>query len=136
MHTLDQVDRPLASFTADAAYDEGPVYESVANYQQGRCPKILIPPKRNAKLGAKPAANRERDRNIRARRRLGKRRWGAASGYNQRCLIENTFCRYKRLIGPSMRSRRLATQRVEARIGVKILNRMTALGMPESYLAT
>ncbi len=131
---LAQVERPLASFTADAAYDEGPVYRAAANHQEKRSPRILIPPKRNAKLGAKPNANRERDRNIRARRRLGKRKWGALSGYNHRSHIENTFCRYKRIIGPTMRSRRLATQRVEARIGVKILNRMTALGMPESYL--
>jgi hypothetical protein len=132
---IGQVDRPLASFTADAAYDEGPVYEAAANHQQGRSPKILIPPKRNARLGSKSAAHKERDRNIRARRRWGKRKWGAVSGYNQRSHVENTFCRYKRIIGPNMRSRRLAMQRVEARIGVKILNRMTALGMPESYLA-
>ena len=95
---------------------------------------MLIPPKRNAKLGPKSAQNKERNRNIRARRRLGKRKWGATSGYNQRSLVENTFSRYKRIIGPNMRSRRLATQRVEAQIGVKILNRMTALGMPDGYM--
>ena len=131
---LDQVDRPLASFTADAAYDEGRVYEAATDHQTGRSPRILIPPRRNAKLGAKSAAHNERDRNIRARSRLGKRKWGAVSGYNQRCQIENTFFRYKRIIGPNMRSRRLATQRVEGRLGAKILNRMTALGMPDSYL--
>jgi hypothetical protein len=133
---LTQVDRPLVSLSADAAYDEGPVYEAADNHQRGRSPRVLIPPKRNAKIGLTSAPNKERNRNIRARRRLGKREWGAVSGYNRRSLIENAFYRYKRIIGPNMRSRRLATQRVEAQIGVKILNRMTALGMPDSYMTT
>ena len=33
-----------------------------------------------------------------------------------------------------MRARGLAAQRVEARIGCKILNTMTALGMPDSEM--
>lgn len=37
-------------------------------------------------------------------------------------------------ISRRMRSRKLATQRLEARIGVKILNRMTSLGMPDGYV--
>ena len=32
-----------------------------------------------------------------------------------------------------MRSRTLQGQRVEARVGCKVLNTMTALGMPESH---
>ncbi len=131
---LSQVDTPLVSLSADAAYDERPVYQAADNHQTKRSPRVLIPPKRNAKLGPTSDANKERNRNIRARSRIGKRRWGAESGYNRRSLIENTFSRYKRIIGPTMRSRRLATQRVEARIGVKILNRMTALGMPDGYM--
>ena len=50
-----------------------------------------------------------------------------------RSKVETTFSRYKTILGPTMRSRRLANQRVEARIGCKILNLMTALGMPEGY---
>jgi hypothetical protein len=42
--------------------------------------------------------------------------------------------RYKTIIGPAMRARNLATQRVEARIGAQILNKMTALGMPDSHM--
>ena len=43
--------------------------------------------------------------------------------------------RYKTLIGPEMRTRTLARQRVEHRIGCEILNKMTALGMPDAYCA-
>ncbi len=131
---LGKVVKPILSLTADAAYDERLVYEAARSHSETRSPRVLIPPKRNAIPGIGSHAMEERNRNIRARKRLGKRVWLAASGYNRRSLIENTFYRYKRIIGPAMRSRRLATQRVEARIGVKILNQMTALGMPESYL--
>ena len=41
--------------------------------------------------------------------------------------------RAKAIIGTDMRSRNLACQRVEARLGCKILNTMTDLGMPESH---
>ena len=50
-----------------------------------------------------------------------------------RSKVETTLSRYKTILGPAMRSRRLANQRVEARTGCKILNLMTALGMPEGY---
>ena len=74
-----------------------------------------------------------RNRNIRSRARLGKRAWHAKSGYSKRSKVETTFSRYKAIFGSAMRAR-LASQRVEARIGGKILNRMTALGMPDSQM--
>ena len=47
-------------------------------------------------------------------------------------MVENTAYRYKAIIGPAMRARTLQGQRVEARVACRILNTMTALGMPES----
>jgi len=41
--------------------------------------------------------------------------------------------RYECIIRRTMGSRTLQAQRVEARIGCKILNTMTELGMPEGY---
>ena len=55
------------------------------------------------------------------------------SGFSQRSMVENTVYRYKQIIGPEMRARTLVGQRVEHRIGCEILNRMTALGMPDTY---
>ena len=133
---LGQVVRPVASFTADSAYDTNGVYEAVEHHHAGRSPRVLIPPKRNAQIRTRSSTARERNRNIRSRKRLGKRAWQTKSGYSRRSRVENTFCRYKRIIGPAMRSRKLATQRVEAWVGVKILNRMGSLGMPDSYLAS
>ena len=130
---LRQVDSPLASLRADGAYDRESVYEPVENHTATRSPRVLIPPKRNAQL--KPGVDvwRERNRNIRSRARLGARRWHTKSGYSRRSLVENTIYRYKTIIGPAMRSRTPQGQRVEARVGCRILNAMAALGMPESH---
>ena len=91
------------------------------------------PPKQNAKVRPEVTVLRERNRNIRSRARLGKRQWHTKSGYSRRSLVENTIFRHKLLIGPTMRSRTLQGQRVEARVGCRILKTMAGLGMPESH---
>ena len=48
--------------------------------------------------------------------------------------METTFHRYKTILGSAMRARRLASQRVEVRLGCKILNTMTALGIPDGEM--
>ncbi len=132
---LKQTDRPIASCRADSAYDERGVYEAVENHRHERSPRVLIPPKKGARIAPRSPSSRERNRNIRSRERLGKRAWHKRSGYSRRAKVETTFSRYKALIGPEMRSRNLAAQRVEARTASRILNRMSALGTPESYIA-
>ena len=131
---LAQIDRPISSAKADAAYDTSGVYDAIASHTEGYSPRVVIPPKKGAVLGPASATTQERNRNIRSRARHGKRGWQRSSGYNRRSLVESTFSRYKRIIGPAMRARRLATQRVEARLGCKLLNRMSALGMPDGRM--
>ena len=48
--------------------------------------------------------------------------------------METTFHRYKAILGSAMRARGLAPQRVEVRLGCKILNTMTALGIPDGEM--
>ena len=48
-------------------------------------------------------------------------------------MVENTMYRYKAIIGPTMRSRTLQGQRVETRVGCRILNTMAGMGMPKSH---
>ena len=40
--------------------------------------------------------------------------------------------RYKAIIGPGLRARRLSGQRAEAAVGVAVLNRMLDTGRPDS----
>ncbi len=127
-----QLERPLGSVCADGAYDTEGVNKAVENHTKDRSPRVLTPPKKNAQVRRVTSTTRERNRNIRSRARRDKRQWHKRSGYSRRSMVENTFYRYKTIIGPTMRSRTLQGQRVESSVGCRILNRMAALGMPES----
>ncbi len=125
---------PISSARADTAYDDKCVYESLDNHRAHYSPRVLIPPRKDAQLASTSAATRQRNRNIREQARLGKRKWHTESGYSKRSKVETTFYRYKIILGPAMRARGLASQRVEAKIGCKILNTMAAMGMPCSEM--
>ena len=64
--------------------------------------------------------------------RVGRRQWRKEAGAHQQARAENGVYRYKHIVGDHLRSRTPGRQRTEAMIGVAIVNRMTALGMPES----
>ena len=131
---VGQIERPIASAKADAAYDTGDVYQTLENHRAHRSPTVLIPPRKGAQLALDSAGTRQRNRNIRARSRVGKRKGYVASGYSRRSKVETTFHRYKAILGSAMRARGLASQRVEVRLGCKILNTMTALGIPDGEM--
>ena len=131
---IGRIERPITSARADTAYDAGDVYEALENHRAHRSPRVLIPPRKGAQLARDSAGTRQRNRNIRAQVRVGKRRWHSESGYSKRSKVETTFYRYKTILGSAMRSRGLASQRVEARMGCKILNTTTALGMPDGAM--
>ena len=64
---------------------------------------------------------------------VGRRLWKKESGYHQQARVENTFSRYKTILGHKLRARNPESQQAEAIIACNILNRMTALGSPESF---
>jgi hypothetical protein len=131
---LEQIPDPVASLSADGAYDTKAVYEAAHERGEGRAVRVLIPPGRDARLSSKSsAALQERDRNIRSIREIGRREWHTSSGYSTRSLVENTVFRYKTILGRRMRSRTFDGERVEVQIARKVLNTMTRLGMPDSY---
>ncbi len=130
---LEQIPKPLASLSADGAYDTEGVYEAAQSKGEGRTVRMLIPPGRDAQLAPRPSgALEERNRNIHSVRELGRREWYKRSGYSKRSMVENTVYRYKTIIGRSMRSRTFVGQGVEVQLASKILNTMTCLGMPDS----
>jgi IS5 family transposase len=131
---LKQIEGPLASAAADSAYDKEAVYEAIERHSPQRRTRVIIEPQRNAVLSPQSkTAMQERNRHIRAIERHGRRKWVKRSGFTQRSMVENTVYRYKTIIGPEMRARTLAGQRVEHRIACEILNRMTAMGMPDCH---
>jgi hypothetical protein len=59
---------------------------------------------------------------ISVRRRMG---WQKSSGYNQRSRAKTLISRWKTVIGPKLKARSFKHQKTEAKISVRILNRMT-----------
>ena len=66
----------------------------------------------------------------------GKKRWREKSGYHRRSLIETQIGRWKKMLGGTLTSRKFVNQKVEAKIKARILNQITALGMPTSEAIT
>ncbi len=59
---VGQIERPIASAKADAAYDTGDVYKTLENHRAHRSPKVLIPPRKGAQLALDSAGTRQRNR--------------------------------------------------------------------------
>ena len=74
-----------------------------------------------------------RDQNLRHIRRVGRKRWKQATSYHRRSLAETAMFRFKIIFGNTLSARTLPRQITEARIKCAALNRMTQLGMPDSY---
>lgn len=94
----------------------------------------IIPPRSGTCIVKNPSPGEEqRNRLVRERRKLGgKKAWKKESGYHRRSLVETHMFRLKTILGGSLKSRGFANQKTEARIMVKTLNHMTALGMPRT----
>jgi hypothetical protein len=130
---LEQITGPIASVTADGAYDGEPVYRAVAERQPDPPAAVVIPPRATAVAG--PTADTtpsQRDRHIRTIQDRGRLGWQKAVGYGRRSLGETAVFRYKAIIGRRLRARTLPSQKAETRAACSVLNRMTRLGMPVS----
>ncbi len=126
---LEQVDGPVASFTADGAYDRDDVYAEVAVRHPEAA--VIVPPRSSAvPSGAAETAPTQRDRHLEAIAERGRMGWQKASGYNWRALIEADIARWKRVIGGALRSQTDGRQATEVAIAVRVLNRMLDLGRP------
>ena len=127
---LDQVGGPVASFTADGAYDQDGVYGQIA----ARHPEasVIVPPRSSAvPSDTAEATPTMRDRHLQIISERGRMAWQKASGYNWRALVEADISRFKRIIGDGLRSRTDQRRTTEVAIGVNALNRMLELGRPE-----
>ncbi len=128
---LDQVTGPVASLTADGAYDPDAGYGAVAE----RHPEAagVVPPRSSAvPSAASETEPTQRDQHLRSIAQHGRVGWQEASGYNHRALAEAAISRYKRVIGDALRSRTDRRRTTEVAIAVYALNRMLELGRPES----
>lgn len=130
---LHDTDGPITQVSGDGTYDKRKFYEACV---QRDVEHIAIPPQRNAKIwqhgnSSKPPL--PRDQNLRRIRRVGRKRWKEEVEYHRRSLAETAMFRFKTIFGNTLRTRSFERQVVEVRIKCAALNRMTQLGMPDSY---
>jgi len=127
---VDQIDGPVVRFLADGAYDGDPTSEMLTA-RFGSMIEVTIPPPKNATLSPNAATDPTvRDCHIAEIAAHGRMAWQKATGYNQRSRGETLMGRWKAVIGPKLQARTFENQKTEARIGVRVLNRMTGLGRP------
>ena len=157
---LAQEPAALAQVTGDGAYEGRACYAAVAARPEH--PRAVFPPRRERRRGRRPRPTKsrprpttwrrdrgyalhvwqhgncaapplDRDQHVRRIRRVGRRQWKREVGYHRRSLAETAVFRLKQLFGPGVAARSLAAQTAMLRLRAAALNRMTALGMPDSY---
>ena len=126
---LDQIDRSVASFTADGAYDHDGVYGDVLARHPDAA--VVVPPRSTAVLSdVAETTPTQRDRHLQVVAERGRMGWQRASSYNWRALVEADIGRFKRVIGDGLRSKADLRRVTEIAIAVRVMNRMLELGRP------
>ncbi len=128
---LDQAAAPVASFTADGAYDQDSVSAAVAQRHPGAA--IIVPPRSTA-VPSETAETEptQRDRHLQSIAEHGRAAWQKTSGYTKRARAEAAIGRFKQVIGDGLRSRTDPRRATEVDVAVHALNRMLDLGRPNS----
>jgi hypothetical protein len=125
----------------DGAYDTRKCHDAIA----ARNAHAVIPPRKNAKLW-KPDTPGARARNeaVRASKYLGRALWRQLTGYHRRSRVETIpliVCKQTtagqrmhcvKLLGQRLSARDFERQVSEIQIRAAILNKFTALGIPET----
>jgi len=140
LEQVDQMNVALEQVSGDGGYDFMTCHRDIN--QRGA--RATIPPRRNAcpcPRGETP----QRDAILRRigeltghsksqkRQEWARQRWKEESGYHRRSLAETAVFRLKHIFGEKLSSRGFDAQANEVLLRCAALNRMTHLGMPQSY---
>ena len=123
----------IEQISADGSYDRRKVYAAL---NQRAVKRAAIPPRRGAKIWQHGNSRKERlirDENLRAVRKKGRPKWKREANYHRRSLAETGVFRFKTIFTDKLQSRNQDNQFQEMIIKCAALNRMTHLGMPDSY---
>ena len=137
---VDQLDVALEQVSGDGGYDFMTCHRDITL----RGARATIPPRRNACPNAR-GETPQRDAILRRiqelaghskskkRQEWARQRWKEESGYHRRSLAETAVFRLKCIFGDRLSSRGFDAQANEVFLRCAALNRMTHLGMPQSY---
>jgi len=130
---LDDTPGEMEQVSGDGSYDKAKFYAACT---ARRVKRIIIPPRHDAKIWQHGNCQKEalpRDQNLRRIRQVGRKQWKIETAYHRRSLAETAIFRLKTILGNTLRTHSLPRQTTEARLRAAALNRMTQLGMPDSY---
>jgi hypothetical protein len=129
---LEQVAGDIDQVSGDGSYDKRNCYAAIGK----RKARAAIPPRRNAKIWQHGNTKQERlmrDENLRRIRQVGRKQWKQEVDYHRRSLAETQMFRVKTIFGDRVSARQFAGQATQMLVRCAALNRMTHLGMPDSY---
>lgn len=124
---IDDLRGSILSVTADAAYDTRPMYDAA----ESKGAEVIVPPSLKASTKRRGRRSAARDRTIQRVNGIGRRRWKKESGYHRQARVENTFYRYKAVLGGRLRASARGAQETEAVLACNALNRMRELAWPQ-----
>lgn len=126
---LDSVEDDIEAVSADGAYDKRKCYDEI----EKRGAQANIPPREDAQYWQKEGETHARNQNLKQIEDLGRAEWKQESGYHRRSLAETMMFRFKAIFGDTCSRRTFDNQAAELLLACAALNRMTHLGMPDSY---
>lgn len=126
---LDAIEGDIEVVSADGAYDKRTCYDEIEKHGA----QANIPPREDAQYWPKEGETHARNRNLKQIEALGRADWKRESGYHRRSLAETMMFRFKTIFGNTCSRRTFDNQAVELLLACAALNRMTHLGMPDSY---
>ena len=120
---------------ADGAYDQFHCWDMLIGLEI----EPIIPPRENAayKLDAeKQPADHPRNRALeiidKGGQEANRKGWKIQSGYHRRSKSENTFFRWKTILGEKMYAREFENQKTEAAVKAAVLNKFIQIAAPRS----
>jgi Transposase DDE domain len=127
---LADVEGEVAEVLGDGAYDFRDCYKAI----HARGARAVIPPQVRARVRS---GTEFRDRNMAVLRgrAVGRDEWKKEAGYHRRSLAETAMMRLKTIFSDKLKARGWRRQETELRVRCMAMNRMTQLGMPQSYAA-
>jgi Transposase DDE domain len=122
-HLLEQIEDEIEQVSTEGAYAPRHCYDEI----DAKGTKAVIPPRKDAKIwqhGNRKGKPHQRDENLRAIRKHGRKRWKRDSGYHRRSLFETPMFRFKTVFGGRLSACQFDNQVVELFIKCAALNRM------------
>ncbi len=129
---LEQVADEVRQVTGDGGYDDRQCYDAI----RMKGARSVIPPQQGARIwrhGNTKGERHDRDENLRYCRAHGRSKWKRDYQYHRRSLAETAMFRLKMIFGERASARSFEGQASQLLVRCAALNRMTHLGMPDSY---